>query len=346
MTTASAGRERLTTLASGQIPDRPPVSFWRHFYTEENDAARFSEAMLGFHREFGWDWIKLNPRASYHLEDWGFLFEPSVESLTKPVKKHFPVQTADDWARITPRPATQGALGEQLEAVARVVKGAAGDPVLMTVFSPLSIAGDLVPDDGVLQRHMREHPDRVAEALDAITVTFERFVEAVIDCGADGIFFATTQWASRTHLDASAYERWGRPYDLRVLNRVRQAPFNLLHVCFEECLLSELSDYPVTFLNWGFADPGNPGLRSGFEASRKPVIGGVTRQRDLLESSPTEVFDRVAHTLWELRNVPWGCGPDCAVEPDTPALNLRAVKAALGSVGTSASTRSERTPLP
>lgn len=321
----------MAALAKSQVPDRPPVSFWRHFYTEENDPETLSAALLGFHREFGWDWIKLNPRASYHLEDWGFLFEPSLKPEVKPVKKHFPVQTAEDWRRIATRPATEGALGEQLEAVARVVRGAAGDPVLMTVFSPLSIAGDLVPEDAVLLRHMQEHPDRVATALDAITTTFERFVEEVLQAGADGIFFATTQWASLTHLNRDAYDRWGRPFDLRVLSRVREAPYNLLHVCHEQCLLAELSDYPVTFLNWGFADPGNPDLQAGIKVSGKPVIGGVARTRDLVEALPDQVFDRVVQTAQDLKDVPWGCGPDCSIHPGTRSENLRAVKRALGT---------------
>ena len=241
----SAGRDRLTAIVQGKRPDRPPVSFWRHFYTEENDPRRLSEALLGFHRQFSWDWIKINPRGSYHLEDWGFLYEPSTHPHQKPVKKHFPVQTAQDWERITPRPVTEGALGEQLNLVSRVVKEAAGDPVLMTVFSPLSIAGDLVPDDSVLVRHLQEHPDRVAAALLAITETFEQFVREALNAGADGVFFATTQWASRTRLSADAYRAWGTPYDLRVLSAAAGAPFNLLHVCEADSLITELSDYPV-----------------------------------------------------------------------------------------------------
>ena len=51
--------------------DRPPVSMWRHFYAEETAADTLAEAMLGFQREYDWDFMKVNPRASYHAEDWG-----------------------------------------------------------------------------------------------------------------------------------------------------------------------------------------------------------------------------------------------------------------------------------
>jgi uroporphyrinogen decarboxylase len=328
MKPASAGRELFAALAGGQIPDRPPVSFWRHFYTEENDPATLSEALLGFHREFGWDWIKVNARASYPLEDWGFEFSRSTHPHAKPVKKRFPVQAADDWRRITPRPATSGALGEHLSAVANVVRRAQGDPVLMTVFSPLSIAGDLVPDDETLLRHLQECPHLVASALEAITQTQESFVDEVLGAGADGVFFATTQWASRTHLEAEAYDRWGRPYDLRVLARARTASFNVLHVCHRQSLLLELSDYPVAMINWGFADEGNPDLASGYRATRKPVIGGVSKDVDL-RSDPDTLYRHVQRTASRLQGVPWGCGPDCSIHPDTSSENLRAIRAAL-----------------
>jgi uroporphyrinogen decarboxylase len=274
----------------------------------------------------------VNPRASYHLEDWGFLYEPSTHPLQKPAKKHFPVQTVQDWERITLRSATQGALGEQLDLVARVAKGAQGDPVLMTVFSPLSIAGDLVPDDQVILRHLQEHPQRVAGALAAITETFERFVAELLNAGADGVFFATTQWATRTRLSAGSYEAWGRPYDLRVLRAAQAAPFNLLHVCEAESLVTELSDYPAPLLNWGFEDAGNPDLASLQRATGKAVIGGVTRQKDLLESTPEQIFNQVTAVYSRMTDLPWGLGPDCAIDPRTPDEHLRAARHALAEV--------------
>ena len=325
----SAGRDRLSAIVAGQRPDRPPVSFWRHFYNEEHDPRPLSEALLRFHKRFSWDWIKINPRGSYHLEDWGFLFEPSTHPLQKPVKKHFPVQKAEDWERITPHPATGGVLGEHLDLISRVARGAQGDPVLMTVFSPLSIAGDLVPDDNVLVRHLQEHPERVAAALSAITETFEAFVTEALNAGADGIFFATTQWASRKRMSTDAYDAWGTPYDLRVLARAQGAPFNLLHVCESESLIAELAGYPVPLLNWGFEDPGNPDLASVCQTSGKAVIGGITRQKDLLESGREQIFRNVTSLVNRMNEWPWGLGPDCAIEPTTPDESLDAVQAAL-----------------
>lgn len=329
----SRGRERLLSVAAGTPADRPPVSFWRHFYTEENDPRALADALLGFHRDFGWDWIKLNPRASYHLEDWGYRFEPSTDPHAKPVPKFHPVATAADWARIEPRDPDRGVLGEHLQAIRHVVAGAFGDPVLMTVFTPLSIAGDLVADDELLIKHMHEAPDAVAAALEAITQTFEHFAAEILNAGADGLFFATTQWASHALLSDAEYARWGRPYDLRVLAAARDARINLLHVCDRQNMLIELALYPVHLFNWGFADSGNLDLEEGMTRLGKRAIGGVSRNADLLTATADDVYAKVLNLTVRLAGRPWGCGPDCSIYPHSRTENLRAVKAALDAVG-------------
>jgi uroporphyrinogen decarboxylase len=325
----SRGRERFMSLAAGVTPDRPPVSFWRHFYTEENEPQALAEALLGFHREFGWDWIKLNPRASYHLEDWGYRFEPSTDPLIKPVPKYHPVATSADWARIEPLDPTEGVLGEHLQAIRRVALGAGGDPVLMTVFTPLSIAGDLVADDQVLLKHLRESPEMVTPALEAITATFERFAAEVLNAGADGLFFATTQWGSHALLTDDEYVRWGRPYDLRVLAAASGADANLLHVCDRRNMLPELSDYPVQLFNWGFEDEGNWTLEQGSERLPHAVVGGVGRKSDLLTGDADDVRAKIYSLGERLAGKPWGCGPDCSIYPHSRTDNLRAVRAAI-----------------
>lgn len=63
--------ERLRAALKGQDVDRVPVSMWRHFFAKETSAESLAEAMIGFQSRFDWDFMKVNPRASYHVEDWG-----------------------------------------------------------------------------------------------------------------------------------------------------------------------------------------------------------------------------------------------------------------------------------
>ena len=69
MAVTSAKRERVQAALAGEPVDWPPVSMWRHFYEFEETAEGLAEAMLGFQRRYDWDFMKVNPRASYHAED-------------------------------------------------------------------------------------------------------------------------------------------------------------------------------------------------------------------------------------------------------------------------------------
>jgi uroporphyrinogen decarboxylase len=63
--------ERIRAAIKGQDVDRVPISMWRHFFTMETSSEPLAEAMLDFQSRFDWDFMKVNPRASYHVEDWG-----------------------------------------------------------------------------------------------------------------------------------------------------------------------------------------------------------------------------------------------------------------------------------
>ena len=82
-------RERVYSALRGESIDRPPVSFWGHFYDRESSAEALAEATLSFQREYGWDWVKLNPRKHYHVEPWGVRYRYS--GADKPVLESWPI---------------------------------------------------------------------------------------------------------------------------------------------------------------------------------------------------------------------------------------------------------------
>lgn len=166
-------RERIRNTLLGQQTDRPPVSFWRHFYNREGSAEALAEAMLEFQRTYEWDLLKVNPRASYHVEDWGTKTKrPGTGPLDKPKVVESPVKEPGDWAKIRAIDPTRGVLGEMLDAEERIAAAIQGDTDwVMTVFNPISIAADLINDDERFVNHLRHHGERVHEALRAITET-------------------------------------------------------------------------------------------------------------------------------------------------------------------------------
>src|SRR4030095_2903724 len=240
-----SARERVRAALRGDEVDRPPVSFWGHFYHRESTPLDLVEATLEHQNEYDWDWIKLNPRKHIHVEDWGVRYRYSGRAGEKPILDAVPVHQPQDWAAITPRSIDRGALAEQVDAVALLRRRLPEVPILQTVFTPLAVLGAMGAEPGELRLHMRTHPNAVRGAIEAVTETFERLVPRILEAGADGAFFAPTHRGARTLLSAEECDACSRPYDLRVLAAARGAPFNVLHVCKRRNLVLETADYPV-----------------------------------------------------------------------------------------------------
>lgn len=323
-------RERVMAALNGEPVDRPPVSFWGHFYNRESSARDLVEATVEFQNEYGWDWIKLNPRKHYHVEPWGVSYRYSGAAREKPVLESWPVHQPADWAAVTERAHDVGALGEQLDAVHLLRRQVPDEiPILETVFTPLAVLGEMVEEPGELRLHMRTHPNAVRGALEAVTRTFERFAAEVIAQGADGLFFATVDWASRDLLTPDEYRDWARPYDLRILEVVKTAPFNVLHVCKRRNLLRELGDYPVSAFSWASTDPLNPSLADALPLVKGAVMGGISHEEALQERSSNGVLSELRQGMTQTGGRRWLVAPGCSIPPATPAANLIALRDAV-----------------
>ncbi|SYZ74175.1 conserved hypothetical protein [Candidatus Zixiibacteriota bacterium] len=324
-------RERIAAIMKGERPDRPAVSLWRHFYHREATAEGLAEAMLAYQKKYDWDFMKINPRASYHVEDWGNNLEWSHDEFKKHIKLNFAVKRLEDWESIGILNPTAGVLGEHLKAIRLIRKGAGIDlPLFMTIFSPISIAGDLVPDGGMLSKHLGAAPDRVLEAIQNITITFERYAAEIRNAGADGIFFATTEWASADAMTYESYEELARPFDLRILKAAGDG-LNILHVCGSNNFLKELSDYPAPLVNWDGCNPTNANLDRGLEMlTGKTVIGGIDHTGWLLRATPNEIRNEIARLKerYEGRKVIFG--PGCTYEAAVPEKNIAALREEFG----------------
>ncbi|MBI1795792.1 MAG: hypothetical protein HYR74_01950 [Candidatus Eisenbacteria bacterium] len=344
-------RERVWAALRGQPVDRPPVSFWGHFYHRESSARELVDATIEHQREFGWDWIKLNPRKHYHVEPWGVAYRYSGRAAEKPVLETWPVHQPGDWAAVTERPPDRGAFAEQIEAVAMLRRELAPEvPIVATVFTPLAVLGEMVEEPGELKLHMRTHPNNVRGALEAVTATYERFAPLLIEAGADGIYLATTDWASRNLMSADEYRVWARPGDLRILTAVAarpatgEPPFHVLHVCKRRNLLFELADYPVSAFSWDATDPTNPSLADGLARLPGAVMGGISQDEALRETDPERAVAEYRRGLEQTGGRRWLVGPGCSIPPAVPAANLKAVRSAVdatrpaeGTAGSAAS---------
>ena len=328
MTDSMNHRERVLACLAGEDVDRPPVSMWRHFYAEETAADTLAEAMLGFQRKYDWDFMKVNPRASYHAEDWGLTMRTGGDGSPEAVS--WPVSEPADWTRLEVLDPYAGVLGEQLEALRLIAKGLQGRvPFLMTVFTPLSIAARLVPSEEAFLQQLREHPDSVTHALEVVTETFARYATACLEVGASGLFYATTSWATTDSMTLDEYAASARPYDLRVLEAASEAEFNLLHVCRDNNMLAELGDYPVHAFNWDAHGRGNLSLAEGRTTlGPKVMVGGLPHKDGLVDAYPGDLARAVQDTSDAMGAAGWMLGTGCTFPPNTPEANVRAVASA------------------
>jgi uroporphyrinogen decarboxylase len=320
-------RQRVWAALQGDPVDRPPVSFWGHFYHRESSAEDLVVATLEHQLEYDWDWVKLNPRRQYHAEPWGARYRYSGKPNEKPVREAVPIHAPEDWAKITPRPPDEGALGEQLEAVRLLARRLDSKvPFIQTVFTPLAILGEMVGSPATLKSHIGSHPVLVRAALEAVTLTFESHVREVLRAGADGIYLATTDWASRDLMSSEEYREWARPCDERILAVAGSAKFNVLHVCKRRNLLFDFADYSVHAFSWAAHDRSNPSLREARSRLRGALMGGISHEDALQSPDSNRAVSEVRSGLEQTGGVHWLIAPGCSISPTTPPENLRAVR--------------------
>src|SRR5712691_12275671 len=110
-------KERVDAALRGDPVDRVPASLWGHDFEREWSAHGLAEAMMENYTRYDWDFMKVNPRACYHVEGWGAKYRPSGEKYKAPVFEHGPIKSASDWKRLRPLEADAGSFAEQILAL-------------------------------------------------------------------------------------------------------------------------------------------------------------------------------------------------------------------------------------
>lgn len=317
-------KERVRAALAGQAVDRVPMSFWGHDYLREWSPRGLADAMLEpFHR-YDWDFMKVNPRATYYAEAWGNVYERSNNPSQGPRLKERVLSSADGLRHIGRISGVDGPFAEQLDALMLIHSGIEGGDFIQTVFSPLSVLGYLAGRDlDAVRRWLREEPGAVHAALDGIAQTLADYARQCLHAGASGMFFATTDWGTTDNLTPELYAEFGRPYDLQVLDAVEVAPFNVLHVCRAHNMLADLLDYPVAAFNWACNEEGNAGLAEIAGRGDKAVMGGVG-QETIARKAATDVEREVKQAVASTAGVRLLLAPGCSISPQTPAANLEA----------------------
>jgi uroporphyrinogen decarboxylase len=323
-------RERIQAAINRQPVDRVPYAVWRHFPSVDRSPAGLAQATLRFHDHYGSDFLKITPHGGYAVEAWGCVEAEEVLPDGHRACASCAVKSAEDWRRIRPLdPTSAEGYIQQIETIIRIgFDRRIGDAIVMpTLFSPLSLAHKLAV--GRLGADLREHPDLVRGALEAITATLIRFAEAALGEGVTGIFYSI-QAASRSVHTEEIYATFGEPYDREILQSVAgRSLLTIVHCHGDALMFDRLAHLPGHAWNWDDRRTA-PTLAEGRRKVPGAVIGGLDQWATLRDGTPEAAVAQVRDAVAQTDGTGLIVGPGCVLTMNTPDANVAAVVRALG----------------
>lgn len=320
-------RERLQAALKGKPVDRVPVAFWRHWPGDDQHEDSLVRVTLDFQRQFDLDFIKLPVSSAYTVVDYGIQHEyrpnPGGDrTYTAPVIKNL-----RNWERIQPLDIQKGSYGWHLQALRRIIdQKEAETPVIVTLFQPLALAFYLAGEEACLY-HLRTHPEQVEGALQALTRTCVDFARAVIAEGADGVFFSS-RFGGYEMMSEAEYNQFARPGDLAVLDAAKEGWLNILHVHGKYPMVTLLTDYPASVLNW-HDRTGYPSLAEAAHLFPGALMGGIDQYQVLQFGTPEQVVSQARNAIKQMSGRRFILAPGCTYPLDVPQSNLSALRRAV-----------------
>jgi uroporphyrinogen decarboxylase len=324
-------RERIQATLRGKDVDRMAVAFWRHWPGDDQTPESLAQAALDFQRRFDLDFIKLPVSSTYTVADFGVKHEYQGSLMGDRVYVERAVKKIEDWDRIQPLDIHQGTYGWHLQAIETILnQKEKNTPFIVTMFNPLSIAAYLSGDE-LLLAHLRQNPQRVQPALEAIAETSQGFARAAIEMGSDGIFLST-RLASHELLTTAEYQQFGRSGDLAVLNSAKGGWFNVLHLHGPHPMLTDLGNYPVQVLNWHDRTT-RYNLSDMAKIFDGALLGGIEQYKTLRFGTQTEIAAQVKDAKLQVNGRRLIIAPGCTYPMDVPQCNLQALRHAVDISG-------------
>jgi uroporphyrinogen decarboxylase len=301
--------ERVIESLRGEEVDRPPFSFWYHFGLQHMPGHKHAEAQIDFYRAYDLDFLKV-------MNDYPYPLPRGLEA----------VESEEDWKRVEPMEGKDRCWSEQLSALSMINDQIGNETLFIeTIFSPWTTARRLTRA-GSLAEIRERHPDILLTGMNAIATSLADYAREAIGRGASGIFLSLGA-ATDDVMTSEEYKTWGRPFDLKILEAVREAPFNVLHIHGKRIHFDALLDYPVSAINWSHLATA-PTLAGGRARSGKTVMGGID-EAIAAHLSPPEIERQVTSAIREVGERGLIITPGCSVPTDTPERTLRAVKTAV-----------------
>ena len=326
------GRDRVEAALALDIADRPPVGAWGHTYREEWSPQGLAAVTVERARQFGWDFVKFQPRASCFAEAFGSVYKPAGHRLRAPVLVQEAVPDLDSWRSVSL--VNPKALDDQVESIGIVARELGPDiPVIQTVFSPITVGGYLVgKSQSRVVRELRNHRGTLTPALERIADALVDFSRKSISAGAAGVFYAISGYAGRGVMTEAAYRDLVLPFDISVLERIpSNAWFNVVHLCGSKLNFSLARDLPARAVSWSIHNQGNPSLSEGRQIAGRAVMGGLSQRATLVYGPPAEIEAEARRAVSATGGRGLLLAPGCSVPPRVRDINLAAMVQAIAA---------------
>jgi uroporphyrinogen decarboxylase len=316
-------RERLHACLQGEPTDRTPVALWRHFPVDDQAPDTLAAATLQFQKTYDFDLVKVTPASSFCLKDWGVedVWEGHSEGTRRYTRRL--IQKPQDWERLPALDPSALYLDRQLACLRQIRAGLGPDvPMLQTIFSPLAQAKNLSGGERLLV-HLRKHPEAVLKGLETIALSTRRFVEAALETGIDGAFYAI-QHAQAGLLTLDEYKTFGLPLDRKVLEPANDLWCNLLHLHGSDIYFEIVSEFAFQIVNWHDRET-PPSLAEARQRFAGTVCGGLGRDT-LVYRDQNEVRKEAQDALEQTKGQRLILSTGCVVPIIAPHGNILAAR--------------------
>lgn len=304
MTQHMTASERVHAALKGEPVDRVPFCFWHHF-KPEGSGERLAEATYEFfHAKFDLDIIKIMPDLPY----------PTTRVTDVSELRSLPHLGLD-----TPM------FQQQLICI-RALRSRLGNdyPLILTLFSPLTYILRYMGLGGMQQAEAaaRRDPESFEAGLSIITSNLQGLVSAAIEAGASGIFYSC-MGATSADFNHEEYTRFGRTYDLQVLESAKAGWLNIVHIHAdpdqdgEEIHFDLFLDYPVSVLSWSDRLTG-PSLSEALTMTDKCLMGGLSERGPLTHGGETELDNEIMAAVIQTKGHRLILANGCSIPDDNP----------------------------
>jgi uroporphyrinogen decarboxylase len=287
-------RERVDRVLAGKEADRLPFTFWYHFGLEKLPGDRHAQATLDFHRRLRTDLVKVMSDYPYPKET-GFVANP------------FP---------------------EQIRALEMIRDGLGGKAHFVeTVFNPWNQTVKTWSKDEV-SRLMSERPQQLLDRLENVAKSEASHAKRAIAAGASGIFLAIDN-AIDGVLTREQYKKFSEPFDRMVLDAVRSAPLNILHLHGDKVYLDLFwKGWPAAAVNYSSVATGVP-IAEARKKYSGVLLGGLD-EVNFRKLTPEQLLQqwKQSHQAAGAKHI---LTPGCSVPNDTTDKELLRVTRMLGA---------------